>query len=78
MNFTIVESANGEYFTFTDTTGDYNVTTNPTGWGSPNYTKNLVTNPVRLLVSYDSTNYYYTFHKILFVKIHTLSKQGKI
>jgi len=23
MNFTIVESANGEYFTFTDTTGDY-------------------------------------------------------
>ena len=61
MNFTIVESANGEYFTFTDTTGNYNVTTNPTGWGSPNYTKDLVTNPVRLLVSYDSTNYYYTF-----------------
>ena len=61
MNFTIVESANGEYFTFTDTTGNYNVTTNPTGWGTPNYTKDLGTNPVRLLVSYNNINYYYTF-----------------
>lgn len=61
MNFTIVEAANAEYFTFTDTTGDYNVTTNPTGWGAPNYTKDLVTNPIRLVVGFDSVNYYYEF-----------------
>lgn len=64
MNFTVVESANAEYFTFTDTTGDYNVTTNPEGWGAPNYTKDLVTNPVRLVVGFDSVNYYYVFSSL--------------
>lgn len=67
MNFSIEESANAEYFTFTDLTGDYDVDTNPTGWGSPNYEKNLTLNPTRLVViKYDvstgvSTTYYYLF-----------------
>lgn len=64
MNFTIVESANGEYFTFTDTTGDYNVTTNPTGWGTSNYARADLY-PMRLVVSYKvlevSKTSYYTF-----------------
>ena len=64
MNFTIVESANGEYFTFTDTTGDYNVTTNPTGWGGPNIARSALT-PMRLVVSYKVAGVpkssYYTF-----------------
>jgi len=64
MNFTIVEAANAEYFTFTDTTGDYNVTTNPEGWGTPNYEKDIVTNPVRLVVGFDSVNYYYEFSSL--------------
>ena len=64
MNFTIVESANGEYFTFTDTTGNYNVTTNPTGWGTPNYNRSDLY-PMRLVVSYTVSEVaktsYYTF-----------------
>ncbi len=36
-------SADGEQMFFSDSTGDYNVTSNPTGWGSPNYTKASVT-----------------------------------
>lgn len=64
MNFTIVESANGEYFTFTDTTGDYNENTNPTGWGTPNYNRSDLY-PMRLVVSYKVSGVaktsYYTF-----------------
>lgn len=64
LTFTIEESANGEYFTFTDTTGDYNVTTNPTGWGSPNIARSALT-PMRLVVSYSVAGVpkssYYTF-----------------
>lgn len=51
LTFTIEESANGEYLTFTDTTGDYNVTTNPTGWGSPNIARSSHY-PMRLVISY--------------------------
>lgn len=43
VKFTINESVNGKYLTFTDITGDYNVTTNQGGWGAPNTTRLAVT-----------------------------------
>lgn len=36
LSFTITEQCPGKQLTFVDTTGTYNVTTNPTGWGTPN------------------------------------------
>lgn len=59
VTFNIVESSDGKYFTFTDTTGDYPV--NPTGWLCDSVVKNTTTNPMRLLVSFENTNYSYTF-----------------
>lgn len=35
-NFTITAACSCNNFTFTETTGDYNVSSNPTGWGAPN------------------------------------------
>lgn len=36
VNFTISENCNCKQLTFVDTTGTYNVSSNPTGWGTPN------------------------------------------
>ena len=64
ITYTIEESANGEYFTFTDTTGDYNAVTNVNGWGAPNYARADLY-PMRLVMSYSVLGVvktsYYTF-----------------
>jgi hypothetical protein len=36
LSFTVTQSCDGKTLTFTETTGVYNVTTNPGGWGTPN------------------------------------------
>ena len=36
LNFEICQTADCKTFTFTETTGVYNASTNPTGWGAPN------------------------------------------
>lgn len=36
LDFNIVQEEDGSFYTITDLTGVYDVTTNPTGWGAPN------------------------------------------
>lgn len=43
LNFTVSDTTNAAYISIIDSTGDYNASTNPTGWGVPNATKASVT-----------------------------------
>lgn len=44
LSFTIVERGDNKLLTITDSTGVYDVSTNPTGWGTPNATIGSIDN----------------------------------
>ena len=58
LDFNIVQSDDGSYYTIVDTTGAYDAGTNPGGWGSPNYEISDITNAeVNLEILDEDGNY---------------------
>jgi len=51
LDFTICESSDCTEFTFTDVTGIYNASTNPTGWGAPNPLIGSAITPCNLVIT---------------------------
>lgn len=58
LDFSVCQSADCTKFTFTDNTGAYDASTNPTGWGAPNPTLADVITPCTLdITTPDGTTY---------------------
>lgn len=58
IDFNICQNSSCDELTFTETTGAYNATTNPGGWGAPNPTLASVTTPVTLTVTFPNESVY--------------------
>jgi len=59
LAFTVTERGDNKLLTITDTTGIYNVTTNPTGWGTPNPETTVIdssTNTLSLDIVYTASD----------------------
>lgn len=57
IKFSIYEAANCKTITFIETTGEYNVSSNPNGWGAPNEETSDATAATLTLVGPDGTTY---------------------
>jgi len=57
IKFSIYEAPNCKTITFIETTGEYNVSSNPNGWGTPNEETSDATAATLTLVGPDGTTY---------------------